>query len=135
MSDTNTVFLGGTCAGTTWRQGLISFLEIPYFNPVVKDWTLGCQAREEYAKTVECNVHLYVITKEMTGVFSIAEVVDSANTKDKVTILHIIPEGFDEFQLKSLKAVVDLVRRTGGIAFMDDSLLRTAHIINNAFKE
>jgi hypothetical protein len=129
------VFLGGTCAGTSWRDYLILSLGVSSFNPVVKDWTPDCQAIEEYEKEMECDIHLYVITKKMTGVFSIAEVVDSANTKGKVTILHVIPEGFDEFQLRSLKAVVDLVKRTGGIAYIDSDLYRTTRVINNAFKE
>ena len=39
------VFLGGTCANTTWRNELIPLLEkmgIDYFNPVVDDWTEDC---------------------------------------------------------------------------------------------
>lgn len=42
----NRVFLGGTCADTTWRSELIPLLEdkkIEYFNPVVEDWTPECQ--------------------------------------------------------------------------------------------
>jgi hypothetical protein len=33
----NKVFLGGTCAETTWRDDLIPKLQIDYFNPVVED--------------------------------------------------------------------------------------------------
>ena len=35
----NRIFLGGTCAETTWRDELIEQLEVDYFNPVVKNWT------------------------------------------------------------------------------------------------
>ena len=50
---------------------------IEYFNPVVDDWTPECQAIEEYEKNDRCNVHLYVITPEMQGVYSVAEIINS----------------------------------------------------------
>jgi hypothetical protein len=71
----------------------------------------------------------------MMGVYSIAEVVESAMTSGKVTIFHVIPEGFDDGQLKSLKAVVGLVRNHGGIAYVDNDLHRTARVINYSFKQ
>ena len=74
------IFLGGTCAETTWRNELIPELEkvgIEYFNPVVDDWTPECQAIEEYEKNDRCNVHLYVITPDMQGVYSVAEIINS----------------------------------------------------------
>lgn len=125
------VFLGGTCADSTWRDQLVKALQVGYFNPVVADWTPEAQA-EEVAQKQLCNVHLYVITKDMAGVFSIAEAVDSACTPGKLTVLHIMPEGFDEPQLKSLAAVCDLVRKRGGIAYVDNDLMRTARILNFA---
>lgn len=71
----------------------------------------------------------------MKGVFSIAEVVDSVHNKFKRTILHVIPDGFEEWQLKSLKAVVDLVNSRGGIAYIDNDLSRSAHVLNYSFSE
>ena len=44
------IFLGGTCANTTWRDELINKLvnyNVNWFNPVVKNWTEECQAIEE----------------------------------------------------------------------------------------
>jgi len=126
----NKIFLGGTCAETTWRNELINKLNgIEYFNPVVEDWTPECQAIEIHEKEFECNIHFYCITKEMQGVFSIAEVVDSVHNKSKRTILHIIPDGFDKKQLKSLQAVVDLVNSHGGIAYIDSDLSRSAKVL------
>ncbi len=130
----NKIFLGGTCAETTWREELIGVLQVPYFNPVVEDWTEECQETERREKAFECNIHFYLISKEMIGVFSIAEVVDSVHQSDKRTILHVLPDGFGKSQLKSLKAVVDLVNQRGGIAYMDGDLLRSARILNNSFK-
>lgn len=129
------VFLGGTCAETTWREELIRCLDVESFNPVVKDWTENCQIEEENQKELFCDIHLYVITSEMIGTFSIAEAVDSARTPGKKTIFHVIPDGFGVSELKSLKAVVDLIRKRGGISYIDSDLMRTARVINYSFKE
>lgn len=76
----NKIFLGGTCAQTTWRDELIEYMkndQVEWFNPVVKNWTPECQAVEEDEKNNKCNVHLYVITPEMIGVYSVAEIINS----------------------------------------------------------
>jgi hypothetical protein len=129
----NRVFLGGTCAHTTWRNQIIPQLTIDYFNPDVEDWTEACQAIEMDEKDNKCNVHFYLISKEMQGVFSIAEVVNSAHTHGKRTILHVRPDGFDKGQLKSLKATVELVNAAGGIAYIDNNIHRAVTILNNCF--
>jgi hypothetical protein len=110
------VFLGGTCNNTTWRDELIPLLEennIDYFNPVVKDWNQAAQDEEQWQKEVECDVHLYVITIEMAGVFSIAEIIDSAHEEHKTTIMVVAQEGFTDAQLKSLQAVANMVMDHG----------------------
>ena len=129
----NKVALLGTCNNSTWRDKFIKLIDIPFFNPVVKDWTPECQENEEKEKNDICNIHFYCITKEMTGVFSIAEVINSCHMKNKKTILHVIPDGFETFQLKSLKAVVDMVIDLGGIAYMDKDLSRSSRLLNLAF--
>ena len=128
------IFLGGTCNNSTWRNKIEELVRIPMFNPVVDDWTEECQAIEMDEKENKCDIHLYVITSEMTGVFSIAEVMDSVHNKSKITVLHVIPDGFTKGQLKSLQAVVNLVKLRGGIAYIDSDLNRTARVFNNAFK-
>ena len=125
----NKVFLGGTCAESTWRDELTKILDIndiDYFNPVVKEWNSECIEIENDEKQNHCNIHLYVITKEMVGVYSIAEVIESAMTHNKITVLHVIPEGFGEQALHSLKAVVNMVLNHGDVAYVDDDLNRTA---------
>lgn len=128
------VFLGGTCNNSTWRDELIPVIQIDKFNPVVEDWTPECQVIEQFEKDKVCDIHLYVITSEMSGVFSIAEAVDSVHNKAKKTILHVMPDGFSSGQLKSLEAVVNLIKLRGGIAYIDSDLMRTARVINNSFK-
>ena len=126
----NKVFLGGTCNETTWRDELSKMLKVDFFNPIVSDWTSECQAMEEDEKAVSCNVHLYVITSAMIGTFSIAEAVESSMTAGKQTIFHVIPDGFNKGQLKSLDAVSKMIRKHGGVAYIDEDLMRTARIIN-----
>lgn len=58
-------------------------INFDYFNPVVEYWTTECQVTEIYEKENKCNVHLYVITNKMKGVFSIEEVIESVLNKDK----------------------------------------------------
>lgn len=77
------VFLGGTCNESTWRDELIKKLKIDYFNPVVDDWTEECY-KEELRQREICDYCLYVITPRMTGVYSIAEVIDDSNKQKKL---------------------------------------------------
>ena len=102
------VFLGGTCGKSKWRAKAEEMLEIEYFNPVVNDWDEDAQERERQAKDAS-DIHLYVITKDMRGVFSIAEAIHSAHTDGKMVIFHIVPDGFDIGQLKSLRAVSKMI--------------------------
>jgi len=126
----NKVFLGGTCAESTWRDELIKILSIEYFNPVVKNWTEECQEYEEIQKELYCNIHLYVITSQMIGAFSIAEAIESAMTKNKITIFHVLPEGFNEHQIKSFEAIAKMIRNHGGYAHISDCLSDTSVILN-----
>ena len=129
----NKVFLGGTRVGTTWRKEVSRNIMVPFFDPVVDDWTTEAQQEEIFQKENLCNIHLYVITNKMKGVFSIAEAVNSSNQKGIITILHVIPDGFEKPQLKSLMAVCDMVNANGGIAFVDSDLRRSCRVINSCF--
>lgn len=120
------VFLGGTCNESTWRDKLIKKLKIDYFNPVVKDWTPECM-KEELKQRSNCDFCLYVITPKMTGVYSIAEVVDDSNKRPKKTLFCVLEKDasnkFTAAQLKSLGQVSEMVKKNGGRVFSDlDSL-------------
>lgn len=110
------VFLGGTCNGSNWRDALTWLLKIDYFNPVVPNWTQKCY-EEELRQREECDICLYVITPKMTGVYSIAEVVDDSNKRPKKTAFAVILEDdgdtFSPAQSKSLLAVANLVSENG----------------------
>jgi hypothetical protein len=105
------VFLGGTCNGSTWRDELIPKLterEIFFFNPVVEDWDMEAKKAEDLAKE-NARWELYVITPEMTGVYSIAELVYKACT-DPDNLIVCVPEDprWDEGKLRSVRASIEL---------------------------
>lgn len=142
------VFLGGTCNESDWRDRLIPMLKINYFNPVVDDWDEKAYQRE-LKEREECDFCLYTITPRMTGVYSIAEVVDDSNKRPKKTIFCVLPydssdykikkengktikkysEFFNTSQLKSLGRVGDMVERNGGKVF--GSLEQVASYLNS----
>ena len=111
------VFLGGTCNESLWRNRLISRLKIGYFNPVVDDWTPECM-REELKQRRDCDYVLYVITPLMTGVYSIAEVVDDSNKQPEKTLFCYVQRDkgftFSKGQKRSLDSVGKMVVMNGG---------------------
>ena len=125
------VFLGGTCNDSTWRNELIPLLKIDYFNPVVDDWTPEFQ-EEEYRQKEICKYQLYVITPRMTGVFAIAEIIESVHTPDVKTVVYVMETDaeyfFTEGQIRSLNAVKNLAAKHGGI--ICSSLEEVANILN-----
>lgn len=128
------VFLGGTYSTTTWREKLLPYLDIDYFNPIVKDWTPEAQIEEEYQKEHKCDIHLYVITSQMKGVFSIAEVIDSVHEINKFTIFVVYTKGFSYGEMKSLTAVGDMVVKHGGAFFEDLDFQELGNVVNNSWE-
>ena len=134
------VFLGGTCNNSKWRYKLIPMLDIDYFNPVVDDWTEECY-QEELRQREICDYCLYVITPLMTGVYSIAEVVDDSNKRPYKTIFCVLnkdyfpfnvetdnPIYFDKSQMESLERIGQMVKMNGGKYFK--SLEEIANYLN-----
>jgi hypothetical protein len=137
------VFLGGTCNESKWRDELIKLLKIDYFNPVVEDWTPECMA-EEIRQRETCDYCLYVITPRMSGVYSIAEVIDDSNKRSQRTLFCFLGEDanpmqsltsmtlkslkFDKGQLKSLGQVAKMVVKNGGKHF--ETLQEIADFLN-----
>ena len=111
------VFLGGTCNESTWRDKIIPLLKINYFNPVVDDWNEEAQKLEELKKA-NADIRAYCITPLMTGVYSIAEVVDDSNKYPEKTVLCVLKEDngkeFTEGQMRSLNQVMNMVKSNGG---------------------
>lgn len=111
------VFLGGTVNGSLWRDYVMPRLKIEYFNPVVDDWNDQAYQRELYERE-HCDFCVYVLTPKMTGVYSVAEVVDDSNKRPQKTIYCMLlkDEGqeFTMAQGKSLRAVGRMVEQNGG---------------------
>ena len=95
-------------------------LDIEYFDPVVDDWTEDCMRREIQERRV-CDFCLYTITPGMTGVYSVAEVVDDSNKKPSRTVLVLLRDDgsqrFSDGQWESLEAVARMVKSNGGQVF------------------
>ena len=119
------VFLGGTCAGSTWRNRMMIYLHdagLEYFNPVVDDWNEEAQANELIEREL-CDFCLYTITPKISEYYSIAEVVDDSNKRPDRTVLVFLKSDdgwnfFDE-KWKSLEAVARLVKKNGAQVFGD----------------
>jgi hypothetical protein len=128
---TKTVFLGGTCNGSLWRDRLIKLLKINYYNPVVPDWTPACMQAEIEARATSDFV-LYVITPKMTGVYSIAEAVEDSNKAPGKTVFTVLEsdgtETFTTHQMKSFQQTAKLIAGNGAQIFYD--LETTAGYLN-----
>jgi hypothetical protein len=99
-------------------SGHASYLD--FFDPVVPDWTPERQARE-IEERARSDVALYCLTPKMTGVYSIAEVVDDCHGPARGVVLVVLDEDgdevFPEAMSRSLGAVEALVRSNGGVTF------------------
>jgi hypothetical protein len=126
------VFLGGTCNGSIWRDALIKDLQIDYFQPCADEWT-PAMMEEEIKQRAECDFCLYVITPKMTGVYSIAEVVDDSNKRPRKTIFCYLTsdedQQFSAAQIKSLEQTVKMIKENGAAFFK--TLAETADYLNN----
>ena len=126
------VFLGGTTNDSTWRDIFILLMKnrnrkIKCFNPVVDNWTTDCIRIENMVKW-KAKYHVYVLTPKMSGVYSIAEMIESAHISSKKTIFFIKDEdkNIDEYNdvelihwdpkmRNSLVAVSNLLKMHGAI--------------------
>lgn len=123
MSTKKVVFLGGTTNESKWRNRIIHYLfdeGLEWFNPVVSNWTEECMV-EEIKQRETCDFCLYTITPKMTGVYSIAEVVDDSNKRPDKTILILLRNDddlhFNEGQWRSLSSVAKMVTANGAVVF------------------
>ena len=130
-----TVFLGGTCASSTWRQELIPMLDeekISWFNPVVEDWTPECQEIEKWHREND-DISLYVLTPEAEGFYSYVEVTDDSNKRPERTVLCILTEAngrkFSKHEEKCALRTSKLVCENAVVVL--DSLEQVAMYLNS----
>lgn len=115
------IFLGGTCNGSDWREEFISIFnktdcKTQLFNPVVKDWTPECKDKEDEIKH-NARMNLFVITPEMTGIYSIAEAVECSHYNGSKVFFAIINRNgtFTDGNIKSFDAIGDIIKDHGGV--------------------
>lgn len=125
MNNKTTVFLGGTCNGSNWRDVLIPLLSenVLAFNPILPPgvkWTSEHKEVEIKARQ-ESDYVVYVITPKMTGFYSISELVDDSNKRPEKTIFCFLSKDedneFSEHQRKSLIATGEMVKSNGATWF------------------
>lgn len=140
------VFLGGTCAGTTWRTELTALIKDPavLFNPVCPpgvEWNEAWRDKENEAKE-QCSCHVYVLTPQMEGVYSIAELTaDAISASSGGAYLHTFfvildydessPAIWSTNQRKSLDACADFWKTKGAEQF--ETLEDLALCINDRY--
>ena len=129
------VFLGGTCASSTWREELIPMLDpekVETFNPVVPEWTEECRIREDYHRQTD-DICLYVITPEGEGFYSFVEVVDDSNKRPERTVLCVLPfangKSFEGHTKKCVAKTMALVEQNGATVL--SNLEDLANFLNN----
>lgn len=129
------VFLGGTCNGSTWRDELIPMLDsekISAFNPVVEHWDEKAQAEEDYHKAND-DFTLYVLTPELKGVYSVFEVaMDSCKRPGRVMFCVLPKRGekeFEPFLLKNFNKIKKDLLANGTLVF--DSQEEVANFLNS----
>lgn len=98
-------FLGGTCAGSTWRDELIPKLNCDFFNPVIEgEWT-----NEHYLKEIrereDANILLYTISSEKRGDYSIFEFCEDVMTYENEVVICFLKEGFSDAMIRSYNAI------------------------------
>lgn len=133
------VFLGGTCADSTWREELCAKLDserVEVFNPVVPDWTPECQAVEDFHREND-DICLYVITPEGVGFYSYVEVTDDSNKRPERTVLCVLTEAngktYDKHNEKCALKTAKLVHNNG--AKVCQSLDEVALYLNTLEKD
>ena len=138
------IFLGGTCSGSAWREDFLKLIEeknpkIRCFNPIVDNWTKECIDLENFVK-YHSKYHIYVITPNMVGVYSIAEMVDSVHDKTKKVYFYIQDTDIDSDgntitwksqEKNSLNAVANMLILHG--AYKSESLEDMINKIVNDF--
>ena len=132
------IFLGGTCANSTWREELIQKLDtnkIETFNPVVPNWTPECQKEEDFHREND-DICLYVITPEGEGFYSFVEVTDDSNKRPNKTVLCVLMarngKSFEGHMKKCVLKTMKLVADNG--IYITDNLNDLAQYLNNQQK-
>ena len=127
------VFLGGTCANSTWRDELINMLNsnVPYFNPQVPEWTLADAEREDACKPV-AGINVFVITGDALGTYSGFEICEEAYRAPEKLVFATVGE-LPANQVKGISKIKKALVAKG--CKVCESLEEIADILNEAYKD
>lgn len=133
-----TVFLGGTCGDSKWRDELLTHLsgQIDAFNPVVPKWNKEAQKIEDEHKKKD-DIKLFVITPATDSTYSFAEIAFSAVEQHDRTVVCFLDEDNgmtnDKHKAKAVKKLKeDLIERKVPVF---TSLQELADFLNSVAQE
>lgn len=110
------VYMGGTCGDSDWREELKRIDGFDWFDPIVPVWDEEAY-KNEVAHRKNDDILLYVVTPKMKGVYSIAEVIDDSNKRPSRVVFSFLEEDgdakFEGHMLKSIEAVARMVQING----------------------
>lgn len=125
----HSVFLGGTCATSTWRDELIPMLdpEVDYFNPQLAPgmWNKAAAAQEDACKDV-AEVLVFVISPEGLGTYSGFEISECAFKRPSELVFCAVGDLGD--QTRGVDKIKDALRQRG--VTVCDSLEEVAAEVN-----
>lgn len=127
----NCVFLGGTCAGSTWRDELTDMLDdsVLFFDPVVDVWTDEDAAREDACKK-QARLNVFVLTNDSLSAYSGFEVSEESHRAPERLVFAAIGE-FPENQRKGITKIGRELSRRGCHVF--SSLAEIAAFLNTVY--
>lgn len=81
------IYLGGTCSGYKWRKE-IDIEGYTYYNPLEHNWNEKTREEEKKIRKIS-TYNLYVFTKDISGYYAIASLIDDAHKYPEKTLLFI----------------------------------------------
>ena len=114
-----TVFLGGTCAGSKWRDEFIRKCgpDADCFNPVVDDWNDEAR-KNEIRHREKDDVVLYAL-EDPRSAYSIAELIDDSNKRPERTVGLLLMKDDGSDRYRSMMQVMKMAARNGAEVFYD----------------
>ena len=123
------IFLGGTCGDNEdqydWRKDLIRKLPegYTYFDPFLRPWETDQdwdeeQQKREIAENATSSIHIYIITSDVSGIYSFCEAVrDSIKFKYDTVIVGVIDYAnkFTPQFKHSLQAFLRMCKEEGAV--------------------
>lgn len=124
------LFLGGTISNNyDWRRELVQYIDqsISYYDPYLRDGESGGLDWDESMVDLEAKakefakLNVFVITSDMEGVYSIAEITEAAMKRHSRTIIAVIDydDKFNVRQKRSFNACMKLWKSHGAIIVRD----------------